>query len=552
MKKLLLLITLIILAICLSSCTKEPTLMETLESVQSNPSVASSEDIDSDNTEEDASLSEIELIENFVDTRVRTIKLVLSEYNFIDDIVIKAVNKYLFELGTDYKLEVEYLPEIDYLQSLDDKMAMKDKVDIMLYELHQQYSQVENKYLLDLNDYLTTDEGLTLKQSIPDSVWNNVLREENIYGIVGNIYPSSSHGYIVNKNYMEKYGLEEEDLKVDMSELYDILKTIKGGENIISMYIDGNIGFQPPETFSIFDNFAVERETKQVLYTFDLPSVDSHMRALETYKNEGLLADRPLPLSLDKMFMLHMHSYSPTKEFEESILTSNGDYAKRDIDYVFIPIDDNVYLDSNFNYTLSVNKNSEYIDESFDFLTKLMSEKKLSDLFIHGVENLHYTIKDNKVLPIYSDTDSRYKGYIYKGNPNSLGNHFISTPTYFEYENKGELMKTFYDSAVVTEFANIHFDINKDLTLQIKESSVEELKKYITDTNLWELTKKFVYDMPVDYIGLQLIALQCYEFMFSDVNYEGSLLMVKESFDNVGGQEIIAEIEKILLENGVK
>ncbi len=551
MKKLLLLITLIILAICLSSCTKEPTLMETLESVQSNPSVASSEDIDSDNTEGDASMSEIELIESYIDKREKVLTIVTDEYLTIDEITLNAVNMYLAELGTEYKVDFEYLQSSNYREDLYERIDKDLPSDIIFTGVLYYDYYFNNDYLLPLSSYLNSEEGEELKNSIPNKIWELLKRNDEIYGISALLPSPENHGYIVNIEYMQKYKLDKSELNVNVDRLYELLSKVYNEEGITPLYANLS-DLSSVDYHNYLGIFAVDYEEKKVSYIFDVAEAEIKLKTYKDYLNQNLIGDsNTLPTDFSNVFLIYESNYSPYVE-EYPLLTETGEFAQLNEDYIFIPLQQSLNINLPITMAYGISSNTESKEESLDFITKVMTDKKLSDFFIHGIENVHYTLsEENKILPILNSEEALYKEYVYRGNTTKIANEYISTLYNGLSDETVEIAYKYYEEAKITEFAKIDFNISEEILNSVNEKSLHELEKILSEEDL-ESVKYMISEFGSYSLTILLNEFFSRVYSESAVTYEEEVAIFGQQLDNSGGQEIIAEIEKILLENGVK
>lgn len=499
-----------------------------------------------------------EQIDAFIDDREKTLTICLPSFATIDELTTKAINKYLYELETDYKVEFNYL-ESQWDESFEDKLFpyldSGAKVDLFYIFTSSMHDERISDYSMNLEEYVQSEDGKSLRESMPDYRWDLASNNGNTFGLNSHFPITTAPTYIVNKDMMEKYNLTKEDLQVPLNELNDILEEIKQKENIVPILVEdlipNNDGY-----FVVENIFYIDRETQEVSYYFDTEENKILFDTMEKYKNEGLLNQVSFNnINYDNWFILYLEEYAPSiSQIRGYLLNEDGEVAENEEDYVLIPISENKYLDYDLSSGLGINKNSDYKEESLDFLTKVFTDKTLNDYLTHGVENAHYTIDEyNRVVPIFDEKKAIFQNLTYQ-NIYLFENIYLSTPMYYEMNNKAEILEDFGRDVQVSQFVElqIYNRLNKDVMENVKEQSAlvyKQLLEYFYGEEIYTLD--FINEQ-IEIIGFNLGAALSISvehsvmFFFGGYTHEEIVVAIRTALDEIGCQEIIKDIENIL------
>ncbi len=530
-------------------------------------SCSSGGDLSSQNAESVESVAlvnnSISDLENFVDDREKTLTVLLPNMQEFDDLHVSAMNKYLYDIKTDYKIEFIYSHDMKVLEFL----GQGNSADLFFsWEDFVGEEKIED-YALNLGDYLKSENGKALQNAVPEYLWQEFVEKENTYGIYLHYPVTAKSSYIVNKDLMEKYGYSHDDFKVPVDAISPMLNEVSDGEGIRPLLLENLQGISDGYTPAI-EYFSIDRETKEVDYFFDTPESKKLIESVDAYVNDGLVLYDPIDTVTDEnWFVFYSETYEPHLENHREFLAGkNGE------DYIVVAIDDNTYVDVPILNGMSVSKNSLYTEESLDFLTKMVSDKNLVNLIVHGIENVHYTLdEEGKILPVYNaEEQGIYEDYIYNSSAVLIGNKYLSKALYNEFENKAEIIIDYEKTAVKSEFSKL--DINELINEGIKKSLLEKTiveveereKAYIKQMyaeeweEAWNEFGKEWADVLIEdvkkyniyYMGFNMYANAINKIFDSEYSGDLSELMteIRNGFDNVGGRELVAEIERILSE----
>ncbi len=499
-----------------------------------------------------------EEIDAFIDDREKTLTVCLPSFVNFDELTTKAINKYLYEIGTDYKVEFDYV-QTQWDESFEDKLFpyldSGAKPDIFYIFTSAMHDDRISDYATNLEEYIQSEDGKILKASMPDYRWDIASNNGNIFGLNSHYPINTAPSYIVNKDMMKKYNLTKEDLQVPLNELSDMLKEIKEKENITPILVEdlipSNDGY-----FAIENIFYIDRETQEVSYYFDTKENIVLFDTMEKYKNEGLLNQVSFEnVNYDDWFILYLNEYAPyVSKARDYLLNEDGEIAENEEDYVLIPTSEEKYLDYDLSSGLGINKNSEHKEESVDFLTKVFTNKTLNDYLTHGVENAHYTTDEHRrVVPVFDESNAIFQNLTYQ-NIYHFNNIYLSTPMYNEMNNKAEIHEEFGRDVQVSQFAEleIHNKLNKEIKENVKQQSAPAYKNLLEHFHGEVIYTLDFINENIEASGFDLGAVLSISAEHSTIFFHGGftrkevIVAVRDALDKSGCQEIMKDIENIL------
>lgn len=352
----------------------------------------------------------------------------------------EAINSYLLEQQVEYKVDFVYIEEENYRDTLLNRIASGEQVDLLFTgdQVIEIVGKTEDYFfqdnvLMDLTEYLSSEEGKELSEAFPDIIWKNLERDGHIYGVSGFIYTSSTPVYYVNKSLMEKYGLSEDDLKRPFSELDEVFELVqKGeGEDFSPLYIsDITLPLICSSVFSPqLDFFGQDTETGEVGYVFDFLPVEQNLRAVQRYAQKGYIYS-DYPPQTDSYLIAYTSGLGWDSDAAVEIKPEgySDDYA-----YGIAP------------HAIGVYKDSLYTEYALDFLSRMMSDSVLADVIVYGVkgenEKADYTLDQSDKIVVGSEN-----GYIRRLQ--LLGNPFIVSPTLYEPKEINEIRKKWAEELI--------------------------------------------------------------------------------------------------------
>ena len=340
----------------------------------------------------------------------------------MDEEKTSYVNDYLKAAGCDYTIEYITFGDATKPYSVDDyctdvmNYAKENPVDIFFasttansIDMVAYNIFIENDLLEPLDEYLESDKGRELYSCIPVARWESIRRNGHIYGVSGYYSEAcTSPAVIFSKKLLEKYGYSEEDVNCGIGELSSIVRTISEGEadnpeytaiftlNWLmdqwpSLYIPnaylGYIGINDEgraecifanEEYRSFlkDVFGLAEESGVTVTTGGEPEFEDCLMTVSCW---ALPWDNPVCLG-----EYTLTGYKPLKtRLPEYIIT-----------YPYGMSIDIVRPCANNNCVMKQSRNKE---RAYDFLTRVYTDKKLSEIALYGRENVTYEIHDGLI-----------------------------------------------------------------------------------------------------------------------------------------------------------
>lgn len=235
---------------------------------------------------------------------------------------------------------------------------------------------------------------------------------------------------------MDQYGFNETDFRKPLGELTEILQQVWEGEkkrnnfSVVSVDLDyhlsGLYNFSRAvvlnqnggEAQLLFENESYIKFLKDIFLCKKMGYINTELEEINLYHTEDfflkVVFNVGLPTELPQMGMY---------------MDSDGNVADRE-DIIEIIWDGFEYYGNHMSFANCVPLQAEHPEYSFDFLKKIYTDKKLSNLFLYGIEGNHYELINGKV-----NTNHHFPKLL-------IGNNYLSHPASYEYPNKG---KIYYD-----------------------------------------------------------------------------------------------------------
>ncbi len=373
----------------------------------------------------------------------------------ISDSALLSINNYLKQQGKPYK--IRFLPieiedfgfHTDYAEKLNELLQTDQSPDIFYTgDVQSNYDYfIENGNLLDLTDYLNSEVGKSLYASLPPDRWQTAARNGRIYGVSGYcggyITPRC---YLVNRRLMEKYGFTEEDFNCPLSDMEEMLKTVKEGEGEYFYPLAGSNVFDISSFYSISRAVGINRNTNTAQLLSDNPEYMAIIKSIYDYLAKGYYRDNS-GSNIDD-FLVYYTAETNIPMIPGLGNMYSGDRPIDENDLIVIPADNGHWYQLDVKRYTAVNAKTENKDYALDFLTTAFTDQTVTDLLLLGEEGEDYTLENGKVD---NENSNMIMDCVY-------GNAFICTPRFFEYENKTELYFDFHNKLKPDPLADFEFD----------------------------------------------------------------------------------------------
>ncbi len=426
------------------------------------------------------------------------------ETDYSEDMV-KAINNYLNESGCDYSVEFINIPSIigkdnnnitaeEYSQCVEEYVDEGNQLDICYTGMSCDQSWIQgydilssDGYLQELDSYLLTEEGKSLYESMPEPKWESLKRNGAIYGINGYPYNCRTDiSYSVNTELMDKYQITEEELTRPLNEIEDILENVQAGEADNKNFSALSISWSPSYTYNYcadgyIDGVFLDEQNPDdpVHYILDDKEYIEQLRQVYNIINNDLIkADTVYEAEYNNTFLLvNFSSIFPGADMAKNEWWEDKGALLEDNQIVQIyPYGINGIINDNVICN-AVLKNSKNKSEAYDYLNKVYSDNKLSDIIKYGAD---YEIIDGRAYQVNED------GLANTSFPISSLNGFIGTPAGDEYLDKVDRYFKAYEDIKVSAFNGFRFDRSEvqmyvDPTNEVIERIPELFTGKITD-----------------------------------------------------------------------
>lgn len=310
---------------------------------------------------------------------------------------LEEINKRLVELDKEYRVEFRKMGGRETLP----KLASSGEVDIVTVCDRESGKELgEDGTLLELTDYLSSEKGQQLYESITEDMWHSIAINGKIYGANGYYYAGSiAPCYNVNRVLMEKYDLSEKDFQCSIADLEDIFEMVKKGEgeSFHPLNINGSNHISCMEPIS--RSVSINLKTNKAELLSDNEDYMSIMKDIYDMNDKGYVS---VASDLEGV-QLNEENYLVSFFFNTVALDAADDYRETGKDCPSFTADDLLqiiwkgydwYSSATWPATCVCTK-SEKQEQALDLITAIYTDQVLSDLFLYGVEGVNYTIHEN-------------------------------------------------------------------------------------------------------------------------------------------------------------
>lgn len=370
------------------------------------------------------------------------------------DKVLPEVNKYVEEkIGAN--LDVKFVDFGDYTQKMSVVINSGEEYDLAFTSswAGDYLGNSRKGAFAGLNDFLSTESGKKLKDTIDPRFWEGATIDGEIYGVPTQKELGSAPTWVFTKEYVDKYNIPYQDIH-SLEDLEPWLKVIKENEpGVVPLYITK--GFSYTVFFDqLVDPIGVEVNDDGSLVIKNMFETEEMKKNLETLRRFYQLG--------------YINADSATAQDDKSVkrFVTKGDgqpYAdkiwSKDLGYEVVtsPIVDTLITNGSSTGALTaISANSKNKEKAFEFLVLLNTDPYLRNLLNYGLEGVHYEKISDKTIKLINPEQKRYE-IPYFG----LGNMFITYVLDTEPETKWEEFKEFNDEAKVSPALGFKFDSSK-------------------------------------------------------------------------------------------
>lgn len=444
------------------------------------------------------------------------------------DMVIKAVNEKLIADGVNIEVELEYIPWDVWDQKLNLKLTTDEPFD--LFQIMQ--GRVDfSKYaadgaLTDITDYVE-QYGPNIKTAIPEDLLDCAKVKGKIYTIPSYWYETASaeNNMTLRKDIREKYGF---DVPSTPAELLDQLETVMGewtGEYKPYIPVQGksisSIGPMRSHTLHrSYDTYPfIEKD--QLVICYEDGTMASWIESEEFKADAKFYREAYLRglISPDVLTLDNAQKNAQVKNgdwyvvFGTSISIGDNGIEPDDVEVAYFEEDKPFMRPVSIKNSNGVPITSENPESAVKFLNWLYGSQENYDLFMYGLEGVHYVNEGENQKTTLMDADTNLSRY-------AFADWMVGNLNYLRYDNTQKpqvisdtLFKTredavthvadgfFFDGKnVKTELANVKTEIATSIVPvycgvqdydEYFEQALENVKKAGLDTIIEEYIRQY-------------------------------------------------------------
>lgn len=300
-----------------------------------------------------------------------------------------------------------------YGQKLNTMVASNEKFDIAWTSFWMfDYAQNARKgAFTELDDSMLDKYAPNLRKALPDVVWQALKVDGKTYGILNYQTITNREGFLIQKKYVDKYGIDPEAIKEvkDMEPFFEKIKADEPGTIPFSMTRGGKFevmktSFNNLEFISNQALIGIYRDDAdlRVVDIATTPEYKEYLELMHSWYKKGLInQDAPMlksdkeNLKVGKVASFFHNVLKPGREQEEKTSFGGNDVVAIPITEPFVGT--NTIIQS----MQAISKTSANPERALMFLDLLNSDPELLNLVAFGIEGKHYTkVNENTVKPI--------------------------------------------------------------------------------------------------------------------------------------------------------
>jgi putative aldouronate transport system substrate-binding protein len=364
--------------------------------------------------------------------------------------VEKAVNEYIKpKLNATIKLNM--VTSGSYPEKMNTLLSSGEAFDLLwtanwsfLYE-----PNASKGAFLEL-DGLLSQYAPELKASLPSMIWEDAKLKSKLYAIPNYQISAKVYGFVVQKRFAEKYGLDPAKVK-GLRDLEPFLAQVKQNEPDLIPYTPGEYVHQMYGYDGVNNVSVYKRGDKnfQVVDFVDTPEYMAHHKLLHEWYSKGYIpkdiatADMSQFKSAGKIVSNFGVTLKPGGEAEEK--TRNGGH-----DAIFIPLSQPEFTGVQATLT-AISRTSKNPERAMMLLNLINTDSTLYNLLSFGIEGKHYEKAGTNTIRKIKDSGYAMDNW-------RLGNVTNGYLIEGQAENTWELTKKMNESAVIPQIFGFKFD----------------------------------------------------------------------------------------------
>ncbi|MCR8630323.1 ABC transporter substrate-binding protein [Paenibacillus radicis (ex Xue et al. 2023)] len=287
-----------------------------------------------------------------------------------------------------------------YEQKMNTMVAANEPMDI-IWTSHWNFKMDQN---VAKGAFLQLDELIDkyapkLKKSRPESVWNFSKIDGKTYAVLSYQTVTERSGFLVQKRYADKYGLNPADIK-NPFDMESFFAKLKAGEKDVIPYgisrLGATGGMLNPILEGVTSGVSIYRGDKslKLVPTYETPEYKDLLPKLHDWFKKGYINQDAATLKsitelqiTGKVAAIFHNVLKPGREGEERVTMGGNDVIALYTSGVTLPA-------INLSSAMGISRNSKNPDRAMMFLELLNSDKELFNLISYGIEGKHYSKVD--------------------------------------------------------------------------------------------------------------------------------------------------------------
>lgn len=405
------------------------------------------------------------------------------------DMVLTEVNKYLEE-KINVHVDMKYSGFGDYNNKMSVIINSGEDYDLAFTcSWAGDYLGNSRKgAFLSLNEYLDSEEGKLLKETVDQRFWDGAMIDGNIYAVPNQKELGVAPMWVFTEEYIDKYDIPYQEIH-DLEDLEPWLKVIKENEpDVVPLYITK--GFSYGVFFDqIVDPVGIEvnDDSLTVNNIYETEEMRKNLEVLRRYYEAGYI-NADSATAQDDTAVKRFVTKADGQPYADEIWSKALNYR-----VVSSPIVDTLITNgSTTGSMIGISSNSKNKDKAFQVLSLLNTDPYFRNLINYGIEDVHYEkIADQQIKLLNPENKSYDVPYF------ASGNLFITYVLEGEPATKWDEFRKFNDEAKMSPALGFKFD-SSNVTNEIAaiNNVTEEFKSIIysgsvdTDEYLGKLNAK--------------------------------------------------------------
>lgn len=346
-----------------------------------------------------------------------------TDYNRRDEgIVWEEINKYLKE-KINVTVNAQFMNYDDFFSKMPVMLSAGDEMDLTFTcsWVNDYVSNVSKGSFKELDELIDKYAPKT-KALVPQQLWDGAKVNGKIYCFPTHKEFGQQYGYIINKTYIDKYGLDVSGIKT-YKDIEPLFKVIKEKEPDIVLleapfplermltknHVTGDMDL--PGALNIPGINAYTVTGDKIFNQYDTPEFKEFCTIMERWQNAGYLPKdthyetntAPNDWKNGKIFSKGV-TYSPHYEKQ---LTSERGY-----EHIYIPISKTIVETADtIGSAHAVAWQSKSPEAAVKVMEMVYTDKKMATMLRHGIEGKHWVKVDDNTVDFAPGQDSKDPGY---------------------------------------------------------------------------------------------------------------------------------------------